>query len=156
MAVDQIQDSCGQSGNMFRETDVSLLSTMIPNRFLFGGKSNANIFHKKKDTNNSLPIKSCFIKYNAIRVQNLSHQNFDKRKFYDDLCAQLKNGTICSVTNKFKPRIKMKGFPSKDIIITEAEKMIKLPENVLKGIFDMICYYYYSFTETLLTDNDAL
>ena len=56
--VNQIQDSCGQSGDMVWETAVDLSSIMIP----FDGKSNANIFHEDKNNVNDdgiiLPINT--------------------------------------------------------------------------------------------------
>ena len=59
-AVNQIQDSCGQSGDMVWETAVDLSSIMMPNEFLFGGKSNADIFHEE-DTNDFVPIETCLL-----------------------------------------------------------------------------------------------
>ena len=89
-AVTQIQDSYNRSGDMVWETTVDLSSIMIPNEFLFGGKSKANNFHKE-DTNDFLPIETCLVYDDTIVVHNLSHQNFDNIRFYNDPYAQINN-----------------------------------------------------------------
>ena len=135
-AVNQIQDSCGQSSDMVWEITMNLSSIMILNEFFYGSKSNADIFHEE-DTNDFVPIETCLVDDDTIAVHNLSHRNFDKIRFYDDPRARINNGAKCFVIklveilrrvrwydDKFKPPIKMKGATSKEIIVPEAEGML--------------------------------
>ena len=46
---------------MVWETAVDLLDIMIPNEFLFGGKSNADIFHEEDTNNIDNDIKTCLL-----------------------------------------------------------------------------------------------
>lgn len=50
----------------------------------------------------------------------------------------------------------MKDATSKDIIIPEAEGMLRVPTDVSAGFIDVMCYYYPAFTGTLLSNNDVV
>ena len=56
---------------------------MIPNEFIFGGKSNADIFHEE-DSSDYILIETFVVDDDTIAVNNMSHKHFDKVRFYDD------------------------------------------------------------------------
>ena len=46
----------------------------------------------------------------------------------------------------------MKGATSDEVIVPEAEGMLRVPADVPEGFIDVICYYSSAFTGTLLSD----
>ena len=78
-------------------------------------------------------------------------------------------GAKCTVTNNlhllkdvkwynrwFRPKVRMKGTTSDNIIIPEAQGLLQVPI-ITKGVtIDVLCYYSLKFTSTLLSDNDVI
>ena len=79
------------------------------------------------------------------------------------------NGARCSVTNmlsilrkvkyfsKYYPApVRMKGATSKDIVVLEAKRKLRVQADVSEGFIDIYVFYSPLFTSTLLSDRDIL
>ena len=83
--------------------------------------------------------------------------------------AQMDGGTKSTVTNNlhllkdvkwynqwFRPKMTMKGAPSDNIIMPEAQGLLQV-STITEGVtIDVLCYYSPEFTSTLLSDNDVI
>ena len=75
---------------------VDISSVSLQHRCLMEGILSTDIFQEEEFDSS---IKTCSVDDNTIQISNVSINNVDTTRFYDDPRAQMDGGAKCSVTN---------------------------------------------------------
>ena len=119
---------------------VDISSVSLQHLYLMEGISSTDIF-QEEDFDPS--IETCSVDDDTIQISNVSINNIDTTRFYDDPRAQMDGGAKCSVTNileilrnvtwfdkkKNPAPVHMKGATSGTLIVPAAKGWLRVQAN---------------------------
>ena len=142
---------------------VDIYLVQIQNEFLYEGVSNADVI-LEEDYDQT--VEMAFLDDEPIQISNISINNIDKIRFYDNSWAHMNGGAKCPMTNyvdilwnvpwydKNKPTVHVMGAISGQIIIPVAKDLLWIHVNTSYGYNYLQCSYSPHFTSNLLSDRD--